>query len=123
MTVSLGDNTDIADGDTAFAFTQSIDGGPGTDTLRHGAFSDKPITLSGGAGDDSVTGGAGADVLNGGDGVDTITGRDSTDQLNGGPGNDKLLGDSVNVDRAADVIDGAGDIGLQIRVAIAVTCD
>jgi Ca2+-binding RTX toxin-like protein len=106
MNVSLGDNIDIADGDSAFAFPQSIDGGPGGDTLRHDAFPPKPITLSGGEGDDSVTGGAGPDVLNGGGGVDTITGRDSTDQLNGGPGDDKLLGDSVNVDPAADVIDG-----------------
>ena len=118
MSVSLGDNTDIADGDSAFSFPQSIDGGPGADTLRHDAFSPKPITLSGGEGDDKVTGGAGPDVLNGGGGVDEITGRDSTDQLNGGPGDDKLLGDSVNVDPAGDVIDGgdgfdtvAGDWG------------
>ncbi len=106
MTVSLGDDTDIADGDIDFSFAQTIDGGPGTDTLRHGAFSSKPITLRGGTGDDSVTGGAGADVLEGGDGVDTITGRDSTDQISGGAGDDKLLGDAVNVDPAADVLDG-----------------
>jgi Ca2+-binding RTX toxin-like protein len=106
MNVSLGDNADIANGDTEFSFRQSIDGGPGADTLRADAFSPKPITLSGGDGDDIVTGGAGPDVLNGGAGVDEITGRDSTDQLNGGPGDDKLLGDSVNVDPAADVIDG-----------------
>jgi Ca2+-binding RTX toxin-like protein len=106
MNVSLGDNIDIADGDSDFAFPQSIDGGPGADTLRHDAFSPKPITLSGGDGDDKLTGGAGPDVLNGGAGVDEITGRDSTDQLNGGPGDDKLLGDAVNVDPAADVLDG-----------------
>jgi Ca2+-binding RTX toxin-like protein len=118
MNVSLGDGADIANGDDEFDFAQSIDGGAGADTLRHDAFSPKPITLSGGEGDDIVTGGAGPDVLNGGGGVDEITGRDSTDQLNGGPGDDKLLGDSVNVDPAADVIDGgdgfdtvAGDWG------------
>jgi hypothetical protein len=106
MKVNLGDNIDIADGDSDFSFAQTIDGGAGADVLRHDAFSPKPITLRGGAGDDKVTGGAGPDVLEGGDGVDEITGRDSADQLSGGAGDDKLLGDAVNVDPAGDVLDG-----------------
>ena len=102
----LGDLDDIADGADSITVPAAIDGGANKDTLRHDAFSTKPITLRGGPGDDSVTGGAGPDVLEGGDGVDTITGRDAADRIHAGPGNDKLLGDATNVDRSGDVLDG-----------------
>src|SRR4051812_40596079 len=99
---SLGDGDDIADGNDEVDVPVAFDAGPGRDTLRGDINSTRPITLSGGPGDDMITGGAGADVLDGGDGVDELSGRDSDDQLNGGPGDDKLLGDGYNIDPAAD---------------------
>ncbi|HEY7034373.1 MAG TPA: calcium-binding protein, partial [Thermomicrobiales bacterium] len=51
-------------------------------------------TLSGGAGNDTLTGGSGADVLNGDDGNDSLLGKAGDDTLHGGGGNDTLLGNT-----------------------------
>jgi hypothetical protein len=51
-----------------------------------------PVTLRGGAGDDTLWGGSGADKLIGGAGEDRLSGRAGDDLLYGGPGDDVLKG-------------------------------
>lgn len=63
----------------------SITGGAGNDTLTGSVAID---TINGGAGNDTIDGGAGADILNGGEGNDTITGGAGIDTLTGGAGAD-----------------------------------
>lgn len=55
-----------------------------------------PVTMRGGAGDDTLTGGAGADKLIGGRGNDRLVGGAGDDVLYGGPGNDVLIGGPGN---------------------------
>jgi len=64
----------------------------------------KPVTIVGGAGDDSLTGGSGADSLVGGDGDDVLVGGlgndvlvggEGADTLNGGKGKNRLIQDPV----------------------------
>ncbi len=52
------------------------------------------ITISGGAGNDTITGSDLPDVLNGGDQSDAINGRAGNDTLSGGNGDDTLAGDA-----------------------------
>jgi Ca2+-binding RTX toxin-like protein len=66
--ISGGDGVDVLEVDVtcffcpgAFGFSNSLDGGPGNDTLR------------GGIGDDALDGGLGADVLSGGGSSDCIS--------------------------------------------------
>ena len=74
-------------------------GGCGNDSLT--ADNSSPVTLVGGAGNDTLTGGAGADVLLGGAGNDVLTagtgksllvGGSGADVLNGGSNDDILIG-------------------------------
>lgn len=63
-------------------------GGAGEDTLLGGGGADK---LIGGAGDDRLVGWRGADLLYGGPGADVLFGGPGSDRLRGGPGRDRLL--------------------------------
>lgn len=94
--------------------------GLGGDDILDASASPVPVTVDGGAGNDSLLGGASADLLLGGPGndtlfggggSDTLRGGDGNDYLNGGPGADQLFGDAGNdqifaVDAARDTIDG-----------------
>lgn len=55
-----------------------------------------PVTVHGGAGDDSITGGGGSDHLYGDAGNDTLHGEGGDDYLEGGPGTDTISGDGGN---------------------------
>ncbi|GGY08052.1 DUF4214 domain-containing protein [Massilia dura] len=76
--------TFVSENTTASAAV-SITGGAGNDTLTGSVAID---TINGGAGNDTIGGLAGADVLNGGEGNDTITGGAGIDTLTGGEGAD-----------------------------------
>ncbi len=69
-----------------------FNGGAGDDVVVVGPTVPVPVTLRGGAGDDTLVGGAGNDKLLGGPGSDTLIGRGGDDSLYGGPGNDTLIG-------------------------------
>jgi Ca2+-binding RTX toxin-like protein len=69
-----------------------FNGGAGDDVVVVGRTVPAPVTLRGGAGDDTLVGGAGNDRLMGGPGDDTLIGRGGNDALYGGAGNDKLVG-------------------------------
>ena len=68
----------------------------------------KPLTYTGGAGDDEFTSGDGNDTINGGDGDDTLRGGDGIDILNGENGDDILVGstgaDTINGGNGSDTI-------------------
>ncbi|WP_081685773.1 Ig-like domain-containing protein [Candidatus Solirubrobacter pratensis] len=66
----------------------TADGGDGDDTLDASGLTAARATLSGGAGNDTLTGGAAADTLSGGDGDDRLTGNAGADSINGGAGLD-----------------------------------
>src|SRR5213075_876325 len=51
-----------------------------------------PVTISGGAGNDTMTGGNGNDSIDGGAGDDYMFGRGGDDRLHGGAGSDMMLG-------------------------------
>jgi Ca2+-binding RTX toxin-like protein len=51
-----------------------------------------PLSLYGGAGNDSLNGGDANDYLNGGAGNDSLNGEDANDYLDGGAGDDTLIG-------------------------------
>ncbi len=85
----------------------------GNDSLTN--TTDKPVsmvggegldTLIGGVGNDTFLGGAGNDSLNGGGGDDSALGGDGNDTLLGGSGKDSLLGELGN-----DSVDGGGFTG------------
>ena len=69
----------------------TLNGGAGNDTLLGNQFGD---VLTGDAGNDSVNGGFGDDTLGGGDGNDTLIGHFGNDSLEGGTGADIGLGGS-----------------------------
>lgn len=67
-----------------------------------------PLTVDGGAGNDTVYAGAGNDEIDGGDGDDDLFAQGGADDLLGGAGND-----NINGGRGADTIDGGpGDDGI-----------
>jgi Ca2+-binding RTX toxin-like protein len=85
----------------------SLTGGPGDNRLDVSQF-DRPTTVDGQGGNDTIIGSAAADTLSGGEGDDSILGRNGNDQLFGGIGDDTLNGGDGN-----DVLDaGAGNDGL-----------
>jgi Ca2+-binding RTX toxin-like protein len=117
-TLNGGDGTDtlIEAGDVDFVLTDTslvglgtdtlisleqaqLTGGAGNNTLDAAAFTG-PVTLDGGAGDDSLVGGAGTDSLLGGLGDDSLTGGLGDDILDGGAGTDTLIeaADGVGTD-------------------------
>ncbi|HYC02716.1 MAG TPA: calcium-binding protein [Azospirillaceae bacterium] len=83
----------------------SVTGGAGGDTLTGGAGSD---TISGGAGADSLVGGGLNDVLQGGAGADTINGGAGAESIDGGAGNDRIVFGSGEF-TSADTVNGGGD--------------
>lgn len=108
----LLDVSALAQGDRFLSFPLPIpvtlDGGASNDTLIGGVGND---ILNGGTGDDALDGHEGNDTLFGHLGDDTLRGGDGNDYLNGGPGADDVFGDAGNdqvfaVDGALDTIDG-----------------
>lgn len=85
---------------SAFAGPVTLDGGAGNDTLTGGARADVLIggsgndLLGGGGGNDLLLGAAGNDLLGGGGGNDILLGGSGNDRHNGGGGRDLLLGGS-----------------------------
>lgn len=69
-----------------------VNAGLGDDVVEVARRVSIPVTLRGGAGDDTLLGGGGNDKLIGGPGNDTLIGRGGDDSLYGGPGNDTLVG-------------------------------
>ncbi|MCK9915641.1 hypothetical protein MXD81_41435 [Microbacteriaceae bacterium K1510] len=89
----------------------TLDGGPGNDSIFGGAGDD---FINGGPGNDTLVGGAGGGVINGGDGDDIIkTGPgDTGTTLNGDAGRDQLYGGSaaniMNGGEGNDYLSGGG---------------
>lgn len=77
---------------SAVKFPVTLVGGAGNDTLTSGSGAD---SLVGGDGDDKLVGGSGSDTLKGEAGADTLTGADGLDQLDGGDGSD-VVSESAN---------------------------
>ncbi len=67
---------------------------------------DKPTTLYGDAGNDSISGGLGPDIIIGGDGIDTMTGNAGDDIFIGGLGNDTIAG-GAGFDRFVEMVGSA----------------
>ena len=84
-----------------------LDAAGGDDLVRvdesNGAFSDIPLTIDGGAGDDSLAGGSGAELLLGNDGNDSIDGNRGNDVAFTGAGDDTFVWDPGD---GNDVIEG-----------------
>ncbi len=76
-----------------------FDAGAGNDSLTNNT--SVPVSVLGGAGNDSIIGGSGNDTLDGGDGLDTLLGTGGDDVILGGAGDDCLRGGSGN-----DSLDG-----------------
>ena len=94
----------------------SLSGLAGNDTLTGagGAVSlgggDGNDTLTGADGDDFLDGGAGADTLDAGNGIDFLNGGTGADTLEGGIGNDFLSGDSFTGQEAPDTLNGGAGV-------------
>lgn len=84
----------------ASAFSVSLDGGSGRDSLIGGSAND---LLFGGSGDDTIRGGAGDDLVNGMGENDCLFGDAGNDELYGGAGRDYLDGGADN-----DLVKGQG---------------
>lgn len=69
-----------------------VNAGGGEDRVHIAASVIVPVTMRGGAGDDTLIGGSAADRLIGGRGDDHLIGGRGDDQLYGGPGDDVLVG-------------------------------
>jgi uncharacterized delta-60 repeat protein len=74
------------------SLSASLGGGNDSFTLKNLASKlTIPMSISGGAGNDTITTAAGNDVLNGDDGNDVLNGGLGSDTLFGGTGNDKII--------------------------------
>ena len=62
-----------------------------------------PLTINGGAGDDTMIGGAGNDTISGNDGNDTLVGNAGNNTLTGGAGVDTQLISGTNLNDEIDV--------------------
>lgn len=72
----------------------SLTGGDGGLAFDASEFTRGPVTLTGGAGNDTLTGGSKNDAITGRDGDDVLAGGGGNDTLLGGFGNDDLSGDA-----------------------------
>jgi len=103
------------DGTADFAFDRStftsinVQAGGGNDEVRiddsFGLFTNTPVTIDGGAGDDTLIGGDGDDTITGGGGNDTITGGRGADTISMGAGADTSI---WNPGDGSDVVNGDG---------------
>jgi hypothetical protein len=69
-----------------------VNAGNGNDNVTVAADVPAPVTMRGGAGNDTLIGGDGADKLIGGDGNDHLLGRGGADLIFGGAGSDLISG-------------------------------
>jgi Ca2+-binding RTX toxin-like protein len=69
-----------------------VNAGAGSDSVTVARAIAVPVTMRGGAGDDTLIGGSGPDKLEGGDGNDRLVGGRGDDVLYGGSGKDVLIG-------------------------------
>ena len=114
-----GDDDGIGPPPFAAPASDTISGGPGSDTVSYaGHRAAVTVDLSdpgphGAAGEqdrlnsiENAIGGAGDDVLRGTAGGDTLEGRDGTDTLVGRAGNDELNGETIDAGPGRDLIVG-----------------
>ena len=107
--INLNDGDDL-DVTTTGVQIRTITGGSGNDGLSAaggnatGSAASFPVTLNGGADDDSMVGGDGPDTLNGDTDADLIVGGGGSDTLAGGSGNDVI--DEGSQPSGADTIGG-----------------
>lgn len=95
---------DGADSDDIRSNIESVIGGSANDAIVASQTYHKPVTLRGGAGDDTIKGGAQGDSLLGEDGNDNLDGNDGNDMIRGGAGIDSMYGDTGD-----DTLDGQND--------------
>lgn len=102
-------------------------GKSGNDNISVSSPSGIPLTIYGGAGDDTIVASAGNSVIDGGEGNDTITmtsgnnnidGAEGNDNITTGSGNDTIMGkegdDVINAGDGNNYVDGAeGDDNIQ----------
>ncbi len=104
--MSLGDGADVVDL-SPLSLPMTIAGGAGDDSLTTGSGDD---VLVGESGNDDLDAGAGADLVGGGAGDDEVFGRGGADTLLGSDGNDTLAGgggpDSLNGGGGDDTLRG-----------------
>ena len=97
-----------------------LTGGAAINTLDASGFTLGPVTLFGGAANDTLIGTAFGDVLNGEAGNDSLTGNAGADALNGGAGDDLLFGnsgnDSLTGEAGNDSFDGGADTDRVVEV-------
>ena len=103
------------DGTVDFSFDRStfsainVQGGGGDDEIRiddsFGSFSTQPVTIDGGAGNDTLIGGDGNDLLLGGGGDDSIDGNRGSDVALMGGGDDTFSWDPGD---GSDTVEGQG---------------
>jgi len=93
----------------------TITGGAGSDTLTGAAAMD---TISGGAGNDTLSGMAGADVISGGAGNDIIKGGAGVDTLTGGDGNDSYVFVATTSDSTVDAYDTITDLSTTDTIVV-----
>jgi Ca2+-binding RTX toxin-like protein len=112
LTVTMGagaNDGETGETDNVAADVETLTGGAGDDTLTGGAIAN---TINGGAGDDTLSGGAEDDTLNGDAGDDTFlsAAADDSDVYNGGAGTDTMSYDGRTA--AVEVsLDGVAEDG------------
>jgi hypothetical protein len=97
-TVVGGDDNDIiAVGATGDGGSNTIDSGPGDDSVTDQSNAGEVDSVTLGDGDDSFRGSDGNERVDGEAGDDRLTGNGGDDELVGGPGRDTLVGDSSDL--------------------------
>lgn len=108
----------VAMGSTIPTADLTMTGGAGNDSLFAGNGND---TLMGGAGDDTITGLAGNDVITGGAGADALTGGAGNDTFNIDAGTDNIVdlltGDIIKVSSGATLTTTAGSVSAFVATA------